>query len=122
MSRPTYPSYMDNDLYSVEADLVELRRHVSHLLDDLAFCTEHNVIRAIEHFDERVQATCENAGRRGAWGLHRARRMARQHPGGMLLALGAMGFALGWLAFRGTNTRPANSRRLFSRLDPCVEK
>ena len=107
MPRPTYPSYMDNDVYSVEADLVELRRHVAHLLDDLAFCTEHNVIRAIEHFEERVQATCANAGQRGASGFHLARRVARRHPGGMLLALGAMGFAIGWLALRGTNTSPA---------------
>ena len=100
MPRPTYPNYMDNDLYPVGSDLFELRRHVSHLLDDLTFCTEHNAIRALEHFDNRVHETYESLERRSAQGLSRLRRLARLHPRATLLALGAMGVAIGVLVSR----------------------
>ena len=107
MPSPTYPSYMDNDFYSIEGDLVELRRHVSHLLDDLTFCTEHNAMRAIAHFDDRVHETYNSIGRRGKRGLIRARLLARRHPRATLLVIGATGLAIGLLLLRGTAARPA---------------
>ena len=102
MSGSSYPNFLDHDLYIIASDLVELRRHVSGLLDDLAFCTEHNAIQAFERFDNRIRETCKGVGRRGALGLTLAKHMVRRHPSVTLLAAGAAGLAIGLLVFRGT--------------------
>ncbi len=95
MPARTHPSYLDNDLQVVGSDLIELKRHVSGLLNDLTFCTEHNVMQAFQRFEDRVHETFSSIGREGSRDLVRARRLTRRHPVPALLALGAIGLGIG---------------------------
>src|SRR6185437_17011166 len=89
------PSYLGNDLRTVGGDLIELKRHVSGLLDDLTFCTEHNFAQALQRFDGRVHNMYEGVERRGIRGLAKARGLTRRHPVTALLALGTIGLGIG---------------------------
>ena len=76
----TEPTYWDHSRDMIRGDLVDLRRHVTELMDDLGFCAEHTAIRAIDHWDDEALGAVRRLGSSGLRRLKTTRTALGLHP------------------------------------------
>ena len=100
------PTYWDNAIYTIRGDLIELRRHLTGLLDDVGFVAKHDAVRAIGVFDDEANAATQGLIRVSLDRFRAAKRNAGLHPQAAILLCCFVGALTGWALLRALRSTP----------------
>ena len=102
------PTYWDNAIYTIRGDLIELRRHVTGLLDDVGFVAKHDSVRAIDAFDNEAYAAAQRLKHDNLDRFRAARHKVGLHPQAAILLCCVAGALIGWALMRALRSTPPN--------------
>ncbi|CAL4869415.1 hypothetical protein MMA231_03707 (plasmid) [Asticcacaulis sp. MM231] len=103
------PTYWDNAIYTIRGDLIELRRHITGLLEDVGFVAKHDAIRAIESLDEEAFAAAQGLKRVSLERFYIAKRNVGLHPQAAIVVCCLAGAVSAWAllhVMHSTQPRP----------------
>ena len=100
------PTYWDNAIYTIRGDLIELRRHLTGLLDDVGFVAKHDAVRAIESFDDEAHAATQGLKRVSLDRFRAATHTVGLHPQAAILLCCVAGALTGWALLRALRSTP----------------
>jgi len=103
------PTYWDNAIYMIRGDLIELRRHVIGLLDDVGFVAKHDAVRSLDAFDDEAHAATQVLRRVGLDRFRAAKRSIGLHPQAAVLLCCMVGALTGWALLRALHSTPPRS-------------